>query len=96
MAKPFIRFRLSGGDDPAPRKVEGRQAWALGELLVRRDRGVSSLEHVGPRLAHYVMKLRSAGLAIEIVHEDHGGTFKGWHARYVLRSPVEVVERAGV
>jgi hypothetical protein len=31
-------------------------------------------------------------VAIETVHEMHSGAYRGRHARYVLRSPIEVIE----
>jgi hypothetical protein len=36
-------------------------------------------------------KLRRAGLSIETLEERHAGPYPGQHARYVLRSEVEVV-----
>lgn len=69
----------------------GRDAWALRELLRSGAEGCTPIEHPAPRWSGYVHKLRRAGLAIETLHERHGGPFPGLHARYVLRSPVRVV-----
>ncbi|MEN3973797.1 hypothetical protein [Emcibacter sp. SYSU 3D8] len=44
------------------------------------------------RLGAYVHTLRREyGLAIDMVHEPHDG---GWHGRYVLRSPVSILEHS--
>jgi len=34
------------------------------------------------------------GVDIETVHETHDGPFRGTHARYVLRSRIERLDRA--
>ena len=76
----------------APAKqFRGREAKALADLIERGRQGLSSIEHIGPRLSHYVMKLRRAGIAIETVDEGHSGPFPGSHGRYFLRSKVEVL-----
>jgi hypothetical protein len=49
----------------------------------------------GPRWSGYVFKLRRLGILIETLHEQHGGPFPGRHARYVLRSPVMVLDQNG-
>jgi hypothetical protein len=67
----------------------GRDAWALGHLIVAGGAGCTPIEHVGPRWSHYVWKLRTRyNVAIETIEEPHGGEFSGSHARYVLRSRV--------
>lgn len=86
-----LAVRVGDGLLATTHRFEGREAWALRHLLDAGERGVSSLDHIGPRLSHYVMKLRRAGLVIETVTERHRGDFEGWHARYVLRSHVEVL-----
>lgn len=83
-----IRFRLNGMEHSA----RGRDAWALGELLKAGADGCTPIDNPGPRWSGYVLKLRKLGLNIETVNERHGGIFAGRHARYVLRSPVEVIE----
>lgn len=75
-----------------PITLIGRECWTLRKLLDAGSRGVSSLDNIGPRLAHYVYKLRSYGFAIETVHEKHGGDFPGSHARYRNHSNVVVLE----
>ena len=84
----FVRFRHDDGE----KSVHGRDAWALAELIKAGAVGVTPITHPGPRWAAYIAKLRKQGLAIETLHETHGGAFAGRHARYVLRSPVELVE----
>lgn len=71
----------------------GRDAWALRALLGAGERGCTAIDHVGPRWSAYVHKLRRAGLDIETVCEMHGGPFPGNHARYVLKTPLRIVER---
>ena len=53
--------------------------------------GCTPINHPGPRWSGYVHKLRKLGIHVETVHERHGGTFAGRHARYVLRSVVQIV-----
>ncbi|WP_245454120.1 winged helix domain-containing protein [Aquabacter cavernae] len=73
-------------------KVVGRVAWTLDKLLKAGERGCTPIEAPAPRWSDYVFKLRKAGIMVETVTEKHGGTYAGDHARYVLRSSVEVVE----
>ena len=84
----FIRFLHNG----AERTAKGRSAWALNELIKAGIAGITSLENPAPRLAAYIAKLRKGGVNIETIHEAHGGAFAGRHARYVLRSPITVIE----
>lgn len=77
--------------DGTPQTVVGRDAWALRNLIDAGANGCTPIDHPGPRWSHYVYKLRSFGFIIETVHEAHGGPFAGSHARYVLRSEVEVI-----
>lgn len=72
--------------------VVGRSAWALQNLVQAGKAGCTPIDHPGPRWAHYVLCLRKAGLLIETIHESHGGPFPGHHARYVLRSDVQLVD----
>lgn len=86
-----MRVRL--GDNGPVVKVKGRDAWALANLIDAGKDGCTPIEHPGPRWSHYCWKLRKAGIVVETVTEPHGGTYSGRHARYVLRSPIEVIER---
>jgi len=83
-----IRFRLDGQE----RQRKGREAWALAELVKAGPDGCTPITHPGPRWSGYVLNLRKLGVNIETVTEKHGGTYAGHHARYVLRSPIEVIE----
>jgi hypothetical protein len=84
----FIRFRHAG----AERTAGGRDAWALAELVKAGAEGCTPITHPGPRWSAYVCKWRKRGMDIETLIETHGGPFAGHHARYVLRSPIEVLE----
>lgn len=84
----FIRFLFDG----AERTGEGRDAWALSELVKAGDKGCTPLDNPGPRWSAYVLKWRKRGIQIETIHESHGGAFAGRHARYVLRSLITVLE----
>jgi hypothetical protein len=81
-----------GGHEGRTVKVRGRDAWALDALLRAGERGVTPIERPAPRWSHYIFKLRRAGLVVETIDEPHAGTYPGHHARYVLRSSVEVLE----
>lgn len=75
--------------------VKGRIAETLLALVDAGPRGITSLEAFkagwAVRLAAYVHRLRSdCRLAIETRREPHGG---GNHARYVLNSRVELIDR---
>lgn len=75
--------------------VMGRDAWALLELHHAGSQGCTAIEHPGPRWSAYVFNLkRRHGLDIETLHESHRGEFPGSHARYVLRSSVEITSRS--
>jgi hypothetical protein len=81
-------------DGPAFTAI-GRDAWALSELVAAGERGCTPIDNPGPRWSGYVFNLRRGhGLVIETVHEPHRGAFPGTHARYVLRSPVEILQRS--
>lgn len=90
-----ITARIGEGDNARDQTFTGRTAWALNELI--RSGACTPLTHVGPRWSDYCFKLRRAGVEIETVTEAHGGNFRGHHGRYILRSPVTVLEiqRAG-
>ena len=92
--KPRMVVRVGGADDLFTREltVRGRDAWALKKLIEKGEGGISAFDEIGPRLSHYIFKLRKAGLTIETKDESHGGAFAGTHGRYVLRTPLQVVE----
>jgi hypothetical protein len=75
---------------PRPAPVAGNVV----QLVARigdGERGVSSIENVGPRLSHYVFVLRRSGVGVVTIDEKHGGPYAGEHARYRLSVPVELV-----
>ena len=90
---PRHRKRVVHAIGPAGRiAVTGQEARALEALIERGAAGVTSLEVASwaYRLGAYIFDLRhDYGLAIETIREEHDG---GWHARYVLRSPVVIAE----
>jgi len=76
--------KMDGGE-PFDIAVSGRTRWALDRLRAAGKRGCTPITAPAPRWAAYVHNLRSVGVAIETIHEKHGGEFAGTHARYVLR-----------
>jgi Winged helix domain len=93
MAKLTVAARVM--PDGRTFTVTGRDAWALLELAKAGPWGCTPIDNPGPRWSGYVFKLkRHHGLDIETMHEGHEGQFPGTHARYVLRSAVEVVSRS--
>jgi hypothetical protein len=91
---PTIRVRIGDADGQVV-IVRGREAWALLALLAASERGCTPIENPGPRWSGYVHDLRKLGFVIETIRERHGGPFAGEHARYVLRSPVAVLDQDG-
>lgn len=73
-------------------KAVGRFGWMLKALVSAGESGVTPIDHPAPRMSAYVHRLRKDfGLLIETVDEKHGGPYPGSHARYVLRTDVEIV-----
>lgn len=72
--------------------ISGREGWALHALIKSGTEGVTPLTWNGPRWSDYVHKLRRRGLNVETIREDHAGAFSGQHARYVLKTPVQLIE----
>lgn len=71
---------------------DGRDQWALSELIKAGTIGCTSTTHPGPRWSGYVHKLRHVyHVPIETKQEAHGGKFPGTHARYLLACGVELV-----
>jgi hypothetical protein len=84
-----IAFNVNEGEDVRTINPAGRDAWALGELILAGETGCTPLTHVGPRWSGYIFKLRRVyRINVESVEEQHGGEFAGRHVRYVLRSRV--------
>jgi hypothetical protein len=86
-----ITIELDTDNGPHRMTFEGREAWALGQMIAAGDRGVTPIHRPAPRWSHYIHMLRKAGLDIETIHEPHGGPFSGHHGRYVLRTPVKLL-----
>lgn len=73
--------------------VQGRDRWALENLIRAGDVGCTPIDHPGPRWSAYAFDLRHEhGLAIDTITERHGPPFDGTHARYVLKSLVSLAE----
>lgn len=73
--------------------VHGRDAWALDQLIRAGDAGCTPITNPAPRWSHYIHKIRRAGIDVETITENHGGAYAGHHARYVLRTPVVIVQQ---
>jgi hypothetical protein len=84
-----IKAELAGGNRIT---VNGCDAWAPSELVAGGMIGVTPLHNPAPRWSHYVFKLRRAGLVIETIDEKHDGPYAGLHARYVLKTPLTILE----
>ena len=84
----FVKYSLSGVE----RTATGRVAWALAELAKAGSEGCTPITTPGPRWSDYIYKIKKLGINIETVTERHGGAFAGHHARYVLRSPLQILE----
>ena len=73
--------------------VNGKIARTLSALVKAGAKGITALELSNTwalRLGHYVFVLRREhGLNIQTLREDHDG---GWHGRYVLHTPVEILK----
>ena len=95
MSKLQIKARLLS--DGNAFSVQGRDAWALLELAAAGPKGCTPIDNPGPRWSGYVFNLkRTYGLDIETRYEPHRGAFPGTHARYVLLSPVEILQRSDI
>ncbi len=85
-AKKGTRYRVTlAGGEHFDIAVSGRTRWALDRLRAAGESGCTPITQPAPRWAAYVHNLRELGVAIETIHEKHGGAFAGTHARYVLR-----------
>jgi hypothetical protein len=63
--KLTARIRLGEGEAAIEKELFGRTAWTIIKLHDAGERGVSSLDEIGPRLGHYVWVLRHReGIAI--------------------------------
>jgi hypothetical protein len=73
--------------------VQARDLWALEHLIAAGQTGCTPVDQPAPRWSAYVYNLRQMGVEVETIHEPHGPPFPGNHARYVLRSRVERLQR---
>jgi hypothetical protein len=92
--KPWgkARFAIIGNDGTeTPFTALGRVRWMLESLIEAGPKGVTPIDHPGPRFSAYVHSIRQLGVEIETIHEAHGGPFAGTHGRYVLKSRVKPV-----
>ena len=71
MNNDILSMVVRVGDDGPVVKVNGRDAWALAELIEAGTAGLTTLERPAPRWRHYIYKSRKAGIAIETIHEAH-------------------------
>ncbi|MDX0911939.1 hypothetical protein GOL41_17385 [Sinorhizobium medicae] len=85
---------LNDNNEPCgfPVTFVGREAYTLRKLIDAGERGISSIDQVGIRLSHYVLKIRRAGITVETVSISHGGAFPGVHGVYKLRSRLRIIE----
>jgi hypothetical protein len=72
---------------------DGRDAWALDQLIQASTAGCTPIDNPAPRWSHYIWKIRRVGIVVETHDEPHGGAYAGHHARYELRSRLAVIER---
>ena len=92
--RPHIKAELfdTCGELIGTRTVTGRVAWTLDQLIKAGEGGCTPFDNPAPRWSDYVFKLRRDGFNVETRDEAHGGPYSGTHARYVLVSPVRVIE----
>ena len=83
---------IDGAETPVI--IVGRNLWALRQLLEAGEIGCTPITRPAPRWSHYTWKLRGLGVAVETIHEPHGGAYPGNHARYVLRSEIRFADEA--
>ena len=71
--------------------LRGRNDWAMKQLMDAGAAGCTPIKNPAPRWSAYVHNLRGFGVVIKTITEQHGGTFAGNHARYVLMANVTVI-----
>lgn len=90
----IVQLKARAWHDGKPQdfKVKGQTARALAALIQAARNGITAQEMTcwAYRLGAYVHDLRHKyGLDIETLREEHPG---GWHGRYVLHTPVEILD----
>lgn len=68
--------------------VNGRDRWALEQLIKAGSRGCTPIDNPAPRWSGYIHNLRNMGAPITTHTEPHKGAFAGTHARYELQAVV--------
>lgn len=75
---------------------EGRDQWALSELIKAGSKGCTPIDTPGPRWSAYKHKLlRKYRVPIDRKDEPHKGKYPGTHARYTLACKAELVKVEG-
>ena len=82
-------------DREIEKTLNGRNAWALSELIKAGEKGCTPIDNPAPAWAAYVQNLRAMDFHIVTITEPHGGPFKGHHGRYVLNSDVSILNWDG-
>ena len=95
MSKDRFEITFRRLPDGNPEMEHGRRAWALKALVSAGSRGCTPIDNPAPRWSAYVHRLRERGLVIETIHENHKGPFPGNHARYVIRSDIQILTENG-
>lgn len=88
----MVTFRAGVDDAARTFEIRGRIAQAIVALVAAGLAGITAAEMScwAYRLGAYVHILRREyGLDIATLREEHEG---GWHGRYVLHTPVEILE----
>lgn len=89
--KPSFRAVITHPSaQPVTITVTGRTAWALLSLMRSGAKGCTPIDRPAPRWSDYIFRLRKQGVNVETIDENHGGSFAGTHAKYVLRDMVTV------
>ena len=95
--EPVLKVRVGEPSHLLPTReltLKGRFAWALKELQTAGSQGLHVIDRPALHWSHSIYRLRRDCLAIETIPESHSGPYAGSHARYVLRSPVQIIEGA--
>lgn len=90
--KMILRFTVWLDGKEKHMEICGKSAKTLYALMSAGNLGITALEMSNTwalRLSAYIHDLRGLGLDIKTVKEEHED---GWHARYYLQSPVEILE----
>ena len=91
--RPCVQCKAWINDQPALLTIKGKPARVLKALVEQKEEGVTALELSNTwalRMSGYISDLRHKySLHITTNKEDHSG---GWHGRYVLITPVEILK----